>query len=69
VSVRVQLTSSSQIAAAEALRNEAKLAFKDFMNEDSACRGTSEDPSGRYGTVPYVSMCERVSKRMNALCR
>jgi hypothetical protein len=43
------LTSASQIAAADALRNEAKIAFKDFMNEDSACKGTAEDPSGRYG--------------------
>lgn len=43
------LTSASQIEQAEALRNEAKLAFKDFMNEDSACKGTAEDPSGRYG--------------------
>ncbi len=47
------LTSTSQIEKAEALREEAKVAFKDFMAADSACRGTAEDPSGRYGRLEF----------------
>lgn len=48
------LTSSDQIQRAEALRNEAKIAFKDFMNADPTCKGTAEDPSGRYGWFGLV---------------
>ena len=50
------LTSTSQIQKAEALREEAKIAFKDFFGADSACRGTAEDPSGRYGNFLHLQM-------------
>mmetsp|Transcript_11634 Transcript_11634/g.17653 ORF Transcript_11634/g.17653 Transcript_11634/m.17653 type:complete len:236 (+) Transcript_11634:90-797(+) len=48
VHITYMLTNKDQIKRAGELREEALVVFADLLGEDPVCRGTSNDPSGRY---------------------
>jgi hypothetical protein len=43
------LTNNGQIQRASDLRDQAQKEFSQFFGKESACKGTSQEPSGRYG--------------------
>ena len=49
VHVTYMLTNDQQIQDAIEFRKEAQNYFSPYLGSDPICRGTAEDPSGRYG--------------------
>ena len=59
IHITYMLTNEDQINATAALRAEAESHFAPLLGDDYVCRGTSSDPSGRYGNVlSFISFSE-----------